>query len=268
MNKTIRPTRQSSSSNAQNTEQKHIADALVFELSKVERPDIRMRIVSHLLNIDEDLAGRVANGLGASLPSPAQAARPTRMDLDPSPALSIVANGPQALAGRKLGILVTDGTDAGLFTALIDAVTAAGAVYEVVAPKIGGVTLSEGSMLAAKHKVDGGASVLFDAVAILASAEGGELLSHDKPSLDFISDAFAHCKFIGLSEGALSLAAGAGLQDKLTPVEGLDIIDRDLTRVYTEMGHPQRWKMLRYDVGHLETPEGRQEIIAFLQKSL
>ena len=60
----------------------------------------------------------------------------------------------------------------------------------------------------------------------------------------------------------------AGLQDKLTPVEGLDIIDRDLTRVYTELGHPERWKLLRYDVGHLETPEGRQEIIGFLQKSL
>jgi hypothetical protein len=60
----------------------------------------------------------------------------------------------------------------------------------------------------------------------------------------------------------------AGLQDKLTPVEGLDIIDRDLTRVYKEMGHPERWKLLRYDVGHQETPEGRQEIIAFLKRFL
>ncbi len=39
-------------------EQKHISDALVFELSKVERPDIRERMVSHLRNIDGDLAGR------------------------------------------------------------------------------------------------------------------------------------------------------------------------------------------------------------------
>ena len=33
----------------------------------------------------------------------------------------------------------------------------------------------------------------------------------------------------------------AGLQDKLTPVEGLDIIDRELQRVYAEHGHPERW---------------------------
>jgi acetyl esterase/lipase len=60
----------------------------------------------------------------------------------------------------------------------------------------------------------------------------------------------------------------AGLQDKLTPVEGLDIIDRELTRVYAEHGHPERWRLLRYDVGHMETAEGRAEIIAFLKRFL
>jgi len=58
----------------------------------------------------------------------------------------------------------------------------------------------------------------------------------------------------------------AGLQDPLTPVEGLDIIDRELKQVYAAAGHPERWKLLRYDVAHVETPEGRQEIIAFLQR--
>jgi hypothetical protein len=57
----------------------------------------------------------------------------------------------------------------------------------------------------------------------------------------------------------------AGLQDKLTPVEGLDVIDREMKAVYAEAGHPERWKMLRYDVGHQETPEGRREVQAFLK---
>jgi acetyl esterase/lipase len=60
----------------------------------------------------------------------------------------------------------------------------------------------------------------------------------------------------------------AGLQDKLTPPEGLDIIDRELQQVYATLGHPERWKLLRYDVGHMETPEGREEIIAFLKRFL
>ena len=41
-----------------------------------------------------------------------------------------------------------------------------------------------------------------------------------------------------------------------------------LTRVYAAQGHPERWKLLRYDVGHMETPEGRREIIAFLERFL
>jgi acetyl esterase/lipase len=60
----------------------------------------------------------------------------------------------------------------------------------------------------------------------------------------------------------------AGLKDELTPVEGLDIIDRALQQVYAAAGHPERWQLLRYDVGHQETAEGRQEILAFLERFL
>ena len=56
----------------------------------------------------------------------------------------------------------------------------------------------------------------------------------------------------------------AGTRDALTPVEGLDIVDRELQRVYAEAGHPERWRLLRYDAGHEETAEGRREILAFL----
>ncbi|MES2492937.1 MAG: catalase [Pseudomonadota bacterium] len=196
-------------------EQKHIADALVFELSRCERTDIRLRVVSHLRNIHEDLAATVANGLGADLPPAAVAAMPTRTDLEPSPALSIVANGPRGLAGRKLGILVTDGTDRSLFDALVEAATAAGAVYEVIASKIGGVTMSDGAKLAAKYKIDGGPSVLFDAVAVIPSTQGAQLLAIDAPAKDFVTDAYAHCKFIALSDGGTALMGAAGLGDKL-----------------------------------------------------
>ena len=51
-------------------------------------------------------------------------------------------------------------------------------------------------------------------------------------------------------------------------LEGLDIIDRALQQVYAAAGHPERWKLLRYDVGHQETAEGRQEILAFLRRFL
>jgi pimeloyl-ACP methyl ester carboxylesterase len=60
----------------------------------------------------------------------------------------------------------------------------------------------------------------------------------------------------------------AGIQDKLTPVEGLDRIERELNEVYQAAGKPENWKLLRYDVGHQETPEGRQAIREFLRLHL
>lgn len=60
----------------------------------------------------------------------------------------------------------------------------------------------------------------------------------------------------------------AGNQDRLTPTEGLDAIDQELRRVYADAGHPEEWKLLRYDVGHLETPEMRQAIRSWLEQKL
>ncbi|ANA13813.1 catalase [Acetobacter oryzifermentans] len=194
-------------------EQKHIADAITFELSKVERPDIRSRVVSHLLHIDEELAITVAGGLGLPLPEPAQGTQPTRTDLPPSDALSILKNGPKTFAGRKMGILVTDGIDAELFAALIAALQAEKADYEVVAPKIGGITLSDGTKITAQQKIDGGPSVLYDAVAILASKEGTKVLAGNPAAKDFLTDAFTHNKFIGYSAEAGTLFKKAGLAE-------------------------------------------------------
>jgi catalase len=195
-------------------ERKHIGDALVFELSKCERPDVRSRVVSHLLNIDVALATRVADGLRLEMPDPAKAARPTRQELPPSAPLSILER-PKSFTGRKLGILVTDGADAKLLKALIQAVEKIGAVYEIVAPHIGGVVLDDGAMQPAAQKIDGGPSVLYDAVAILTSETGVADLVADAAARDFASDAFAHCKFIGFTESALPLLEKAGVADAL-----------------------------------------------------
>ena len=162
------------------------------------------------------LAQAVADGLGLpALPAPAQAARPTRQDLPASDALSIQKKNPGTLQGRKFGVLLTDGADADLFTALVAAATEAGATLEVVTPKIGGVTLSDGSMVASQYKVDGGPSVLFDFPVVLASASGAEVLAKLPPARDFVADAFAHFKFLAYSPEALPLLQKAGVAETL-----------------------------------------------------
>lgn len=60
----------------------------------------------------------------------------------------------------------------------------------------------------------------------------------------------------------------AGDRDPLTPVAGLVKIDNEMKRVYASAGQPNAWQLIRYDVGHLETAEMRQETLAFLKKWL
>ncbi|MBA4099047.1 MAG: catalase HPII [Rhodospirillum sp.] len=210
------------------TEQDHIIAALTFELSKVETPVIRERMVAHLLNIQDELANKVAQGLGLKkLPNPAEAAMPTREDLKPSPALSIIKNGPKRFEGRKLGILVTDGTDATLLKALQAAVAKAGALTEIIAPAVGGVKASDGSWIEAQQMIDGGPSVLYDAVALLPSEAGTRVLLQHAPARDFVADAFQHCKFIGHSAAAKPLLDKAGAQPDagIVPLTGKKDVD-------------------------------------------
>ncbi len=195
-------------------EQEHIVDSFVFELSKVRREDIRERMVANLGNVDADLAGSVAGGLGmVDVPAPSAAAADPIGDLAPSPALSILANGPSSFSGRKVGVLVTDGTSASVWTALSEALAAEGADVEVIAERVAGVTLDDGTVLPAQQMVGGGPSVLYDAVAVLASAAGVGSLAALPPARNFVADAHAHHKFVGYVSTASALFAAAGLVD-------------------------------------------------------
>ncbi len=194
-------------------ERDHIVAALVFELSKVELPVIRAAMLGHLVNIDEDFAKRVANGLGHEAPIiPAEAAVATRTDLDPSPKLSILANGPPTMIGRLVGILVTDGASSEAIGAIIEAATAAQASVKIVAPKLGGVTLDDGSKLKGDFQLAGGPSVLFDAVAIVASEEGVDTLLGEAAAVAWVHDAFAHLKVIAHSIEVADLLDVAGVE--------------------------------------------------------
>jgi catalase len=149
------------------------------------------------------------------MPKPADAAMPTRQDLKASPALSIVENGPQRFEGRKLGILVTDGTDAAILKALKAGLEKEKATFEIIAPRVGGAKASDGSWIEADQMIDGGPSVLYDAVALLPAEDEIDDLVKESTARDFVADAFAHCKFIGYVEAASPLLEKAGIADNL-----------------------------------------------------
>ena len=204
------------------SEQAHIASAYVFELSKVGLLDkVPARMVANLRNVDEDLARRVADGLGIDLPEATPAARPT-IDMPPSDALSIHKNMKPVLEGRAVGILIADGTNAEGLAKLVAAIEAEKGKAVIVAPKIG-ITLSDGSKRKADGQLAGTPSQIFDAVAILVNEEGCASLLKQGPAIQFVMDAFGHLKAIGMTEATKPLLEKAGVE----PDDGVVDVDHD-----------------------------------------
>jgi catalase len=192
-------------------EQAHIASALVFELSKVDHPHVREAMVGHLRHIEEDLAKRVAAGLGFDkMPNAPKTAAPVQK-MKPSPALQIIGKMKDTLKGRAIGILIADGSDGTLVKKIKKAATEAGAAVKIVAPKVGGAKLAGGSMMSADGQLAGTPSVLFDAVAIVLSDEGAKVLSLESAAVDFVRDAFGHLKAIAVDKGAQALLKTANI---------------------------------------------------------
>ena len=192
-------------------EQAHLASALVFELSKVETAKVRERMVGQLRNVDGELATRVADGLGMDALPPAPPAAMPAQDLPPAPEVRIIGRMKDTLKGRCVGILIDEGSDAAALKALRKTVEAAGARVKVVAPKLGGATLSDGRKQAADGQLAGTPSQVFDAVAVLLSDAAGKKLAKESAAVDFVANAWAHLKAIASDAGAAPLLKAGGV---------------------------------------------------------
>ena len=172
---------------------------------------MREAMVGHLRNIEEDLAHRVADGLGLeTVPTAPKPAAPVQK-LKPSPALQIIGKMKDTLEGRAIGILIADGSDGELIKKIKRAAIEAGATVKIIAPKVGGAKLAGGSMMPADGQLAGMPSVLFDAVAVILSEGGAKALSLESAAVDFVRDAFGHLKAIAVDEGAKSLLKAANI---------------------------------------------------------
>lgn len=203
-------------------EQAHLASALVFELSKVETLKVRVRTVSHLRNIDDSLAQRVADGLALpALPDPAPTATPVR-DMPPAPEVRVIGRNKPTLQGRCIGILFDEGSDARIIASLSKAARKAGADVKLVAPKVGGATLSDGALQAADGQLAGTPSAVFDAVAVVISPEAAKALSKESAAIEFVSQAWAHLKAIASDAGGQTLLKAARVGNDAGIVEAED----------------------------------------------
>ena len=195
-------------------EQAHIASAFVFELSKLTLPHVTERIIANLGNVSPDLALRVAAGLGVETPPASEPAAP-HVAMPSSTALSILANAMPNLVGRRVAVLLGEGSDPDALDSLLAAISAAGATAVIVAQRkhlaLPGRTVTVDGQLA------GSPSCLFDAVALLLDEDSAVTLSTDAAAIQFVQDAFGHLKTIGATLGSRPLIERAAI----SPDEGV-----------------------------------------------
>jgi catalase len=193
-------------------ERNHIVAAFRFELTRVQTPAVRQRVVSLLRNVDETLAARVADGLGMALPKaqPRALEPPVKSEVDASAPLSLRHfPGDGSIAGRRIALLVADGADAAPLQAIYDALLDAGAAPRWLGAKLGKLKGTRGAAIEIDATLETMPSPMWDALVIDASADA---MAKVGPAVEFVKEQFRHCKTILLAGPAPALLAAAGIE--------------------------------------------------------
>jgi catalase len=194
-------------------EKAHIRRAFRFELTKVQTPAIRERVVSMLANVAADLAEPLAAELGFPMP-PAmpRAAEPPTVEVEVSKALSLFARpGDGTIRGRRIAVLVADGSDGDAVRALLERLTAEGAVARLVGVRLGTIASRQGDAFEVDATLETTPSVLYDALAIPGGKDAVTSLALVGHAAECIKDQYRHCKAILVLGAAEALLEGAGV---------------------------------------------------------
>ena len=213
-------------------EKAHTADAYTFELGKLTHPHIQERMLYQISQIDEDLAAKVAEGLGLEVPDSVEGpvnqaigadadvekmqSPPKKVYLEKSDALSLTHRPGKGIATRQIAVLAADGFDMKGFDKMQKALKKENAVVKIVAPHGGTITCSKGM----EHKVFSGImqteSVLFDAVYIPGGRASVESIMMKAKFKKFVDEAFMHCKAIAADGEAIELLDATHVGDHTT----------------------------------------------------
>jgi catalase len=198
-------------------EKAHIISAFRFELTRVQTPAIRERVVSMLVNVAEDLAEGVAYGLGMKElppPQPKVLVHTTPPEVASSPGLSLFARpGDGSIAARRIAIMVADGVDGASARALQAGLAAEGAVARFVSLRLGKVQSTDGNEIEVDVTFEAMPAVLFDGLVVPGGHEDALNLCKAGQAVEFIKEQYRHCKPM-LAQGLgkdLILSAGVKL---------------------------------------------------------
>ncbi len=200
-------------------EKAHIVAAFSFELNMVETQAIRERVLNELLaNVADELAEKVGQRIGIAPKrrnptgiTPEASAPPVKRSKDAlksSPALSM-DRPPDGIKGRKIAILAADGVDGKQLTQMKSALMAEGALCDVIAKFAGSITGADGKPVPVSKAAPNAPSVIYDAVFVPGGQASVATLVAFPLAVDFVKEAYLHCKPIAAAGDGVQLLAKA-----------------------------------------------------------
>lgn len=199
------------------TEKEHIIAAFQYELSRVETPAVRQRMVDNLAHVDMRLARKVAEPLGIGPPDAKAAAGQAgfreprgKAPLEAAPSLSMEGNG-AGIQTRRVAIVMAAGAELGAFKVIQQALLDAGATTRVIAAHLGFVASSSGQQVAVDHTFASMPSVMFDAVLVPGGAAAAQALLKDGDAVHFVLEAYRHFKPLCLIGESVEVLRKVGL---------------------------------------------------------
>jgi catalase len=213
------------------TEQNHIVGAYRFELTRVQTPAVRERVLSVLANVDAELVQRVADGLGMPVPpaQPKALAIEVKREVERSPALSLLSRpGDAGVRGRRVALVVADGVEDTRLRAAHQALATAGAAPRFVGVRLGVATPRSGEPIHVEISLEAAPSVTWDAVVLPDGEEAALALADQGQLIEFVKDQYRHCKPILALGHASAILAKAGIDTNLpdgTPDPGILLDD-------------------------------------------
>jgi catalase len=196
-------------------EKAHIVAAFRFELTKVQTVAIRLRVLSQLRNVAEELAARVAMGLGVGLPPAMPKAaqdRAPKPEIEASAALSLFARpGTLGIKTRRVAILLAEGVDGDAALSIHRGLAEEGAVGRFVGAQLGSVKTAGGSALEVEDSMETAPSVVWDGVVIPGGEAALVALSASGQAIEFIVNQYRHCKPILVMGNAKALLSKADI---------------------------------------------------------
>ena len=189
-------------------EREHIVKAAHFELGKVQSKEVKERVLGLFAHIDLEFAKQVAAGLG--LPEPSKEIIPNHGQS--SPALSIEKMPKDSIKSRKVAILAADGVNSDELMAVKQALAASGAHAKIVSKHGGKIKSADGQEIDVEMTFVTAASVMFDAIYVPGGKQSIDTLKKEGDAINFITEAFKHCKAIATSGEGINLFELADLK--------------------------------------------------------